>query len=326
MSQIDTYCVYGISIASDYPFQYPLIRTNKPADVVFSCTTKPPAKVPKSVLSQDNILTVKTPHCQRTVFVSELADDSYVLQFRDYLVFWVRPDSITAYIQNLPDPSILEMLFFGPALALWRFTHGLLGLHAAVTAIDDKAIMFSAYNKSGKSSLAASCLQAGHALLADDYAAINQVDGSYYVEPGYPLMRMWEDQAAYFTKKTKFQVIKQEPYPQQLTPIGTQGFGLFCDQPKPLQLIYIPQRRDTKDSNTNIDIQPVTKSTAVTALMRSGAVTYYRRWFPLHKQNLSKISELVTRVPVRMVNYPSGYDLLTKVRDTILEDVRKLNI
>ena len=121
MSQIDTYCVYGISIASDYPFQYPLIRTNKPADVVFSCTTKPPAKVPKSVLSQDNILTVKTPHCQRTVFVSELADDSYVLQFRDYLVFWVRPDSITAYIQNLPDPSILDMLLFGPALALWRF-------------------------------------------------------------------------------------------------------------------------------------------------------------------------------------------------------------
>ncbi len=191
-------------------------------------------------------------------------------------------------------------------------------------AIDDKAVLFSAYNHSGKSSLAASCLQAGHALLADDYAAIELLNQSYVVQPGYPLMRMWFDQAEYFIGNYNHLEDVHANYSKKLVPIGDQGFGRFCIDACHLSVIYIPQRRLTDDPDTAISIKSLPKTTAVTTLIRSGIVSSYRRWLPFHLHNLQQLSKLVNVTPVRQVTYPSGYDLLPVVRDAILADIEHL--
>ncbi len=52
---------------------------------------------------------------------------------------------------------------------------------------------------SGKSSLAASFMQNGHPLLTGDILPLEQnTDGAFFARPGYPIMRMWPEEALRF--------------------------------------------------------------------------------------------------------------------------------
>jgi hypothetical protein len=319
----NTYYIYGIRIASEISFHYPLIPADDSADVVFSLTDTPPVKDLATVISQTDLVSIDTPLGHQQVLLLEL-ENAYALEFTNHVTFWITKDTITAFIYHLVDPAILDQLLFGPVLAFWFWMRGLFGLHAAAVAVHEKAALFSASNQSGKSSLAASCLQVGHALLADDFASITKDDGEFLVQPGYPQMRMWEDQAAYFIQAYENLEIMRETYPKRLVPIGQACFGQFSFDPRPLKVIYVPQRRMAGSVDQSIRIEPLAKAAAVTTLMRSGAVTYFRGWLPFHQHNVQWLAELVKYVPVRRISYPSGYDLLPSVRDTILEDIDHL--
>jgi hypothetical protein len=199
-------------------------------------------------------------------------------------------------------------------------------LHASVIEIGGKAVVFSANHQSGKSCLAASCMQAGHALITDEYAAIRNHNGIYYVDPGFPQMHMCEDQAAYFLDGYASQPVQKDNTGKIITPIGSTGFGVFCCQSQPLGVIYIPQRSKAREQIKNVTIQPVPKPEAVSLLMQSGMVTYYRRWFPLQQHNIRQLTDLVNRIPARAVRYPNGYQHLPGVRNAILEDVKKIAV
>ncbi|MDF1513034.1 MAG: hypothetical protein P1S60_04420 [Anaerolineae bacterium] len=113
-------------------------------------------------------------------------------------------------------------------------------------------------------------------------------------------------------------------YPKKLVPVGHNGFGAFCSTPKPLRVVYIPQRQPFGAPDTGIRIQPLSRTNAVTTLLRCGAVSPFRKWLPFHQHNLRCLSELVSKVPVRAITYPSGYSYLPEVRDAILEDFSNL--
>ncbi|MDF1513033.1 MAG: hypothetical protein P1S60_04415 [Anaerolineae bacterium] len=196
------YQVYGVTFSTEQPFHIPLIPGNEPVDVALHI--QPATSIEKARLEQCepvNLTRVQTPDGLEWVHIFHM-DDQYALQFTDYVDFWVSPTSITAYIQQLNDEMTLQMLFLGSVLALWLYQQGRFGLHASSISMHDHALIFSAYNHSGKSSLAASCLLAGYALLADDFAGLHQHNGINEVQPGFPQIKMWEDQAALFFEDT----------------------------------------------------------------------------------------------------------------------------
>ncbi len=79
----------------------------------------------------------------------------------------------------------------GPALALALMQQGHLVLHGAVIAIDDRAVVLLGDSGTGKSTTAAACAAAGHAVLSDDLAVVDYTDdGEVLVRPVAALVRL----------------------------------------------------------------------------------------------------------------------------------------
>ncbi|MCC6163952.1 MAG: hypothetical protein IT182_11455 [Acidobacteria bacterium] len=79
----------------------------------------------------------------------------------------------------------------GPALALALMQQGHLVLHGAVIAVDDRAVVLLGDSGMGKSTTAAACAVAGHAVLSDDLAVVDCTDdGEVLVRPVAALVRL----------------------------------------------------------------------------------------------------------------------------------------
>jgi hypothetical protein len=71
-------------------------------------------------------------------------------------------------------------------------------LHAACVAIDGSATLFAGVSGQGKSTLAAACAAAGHAVVADDCVRLERRGTTWLADPSYPGVRLWPDAAARF--------------------------------------------------------------------------------------------------------------------------------
>jgi len=201
------------------------------------------------------------------------------------ICFQLFSDRIVAYTSGDPLDGMVEIHFLGSALAAWLEHRGVLALHASAVVIGGRAVAFLASNKGGKTALAAACMQAGHPLLTDDLLAVEPcADGSAVGYPGYPQMRMWADNAAWFVGRepgfdahggaqviadvddvvdglgevrsvgragaaTRVRLRTVHPtYPKFRVAVGNGGFGSFCDRPVALGSLWIPRRVDSLPS------------------------------------------------------------------------------
>ena len=90
------------------------------------------------------------------------------------------------------EPSIASAtaLLAGPVLGGLLRRRGTTSLHGCAIAIGDGAIVVVGARGAGKSTLAAALAQRGHAVLADDVAALDEHQGGWTVHPGYPRLRL----------------------------------------------------------------------------------------------------------------------------------------
>ena len=82
----------------------------------------------------------------------------------------------------------------GGLLRLWRRV----SLHGCVVASGGSAVVILGRRGAGKSTLAAAMARAGHPVLSDDLAALSErAPEDWWVEPGYPRLRLAPDSAAF---------------------------------------------------------------------------------------------------------------------------------
>ena len=94
---------------------------------------------------------------------------------------------------------------------------GKLVFHGSAVEIDGGAVAFIAESGRGKSTMAASFAVNGCGFLTDDGLVVEGVEGSYFVVPSHPSLRLWEDSeealvpfgstaepALHFTAKSRF--------------------------------------------------------------------------------------------------------------------------
>jgi hypothetical protein len=130
--------------------------------------------------------------------------------------------------------------------------------------VDDHAVGFLASKQGGKSTLAMGLLQQGHPLLTDDILPLDISEESIRGRPGYPQVRMWPDHAEHFVEDAHA-LRPAHPYiEKRRVPVGSGGIGSFCDEPRPLQTLYLPERTD----DGSVQIQPITSMNAVQAVLR----------------------------------------------------------
>jgi len=312
------YRIYGMTLASHFPFRGSLAKGEAPPDLTFTCSSKerPPAeRIPDR-------LEAKEPS-ENQLLLNRGADRD-LLTIVGRAEFAVGADEITARIFDPQVERFMEIWLLGTVLAYWLERQGIPVLHAAAIVAGGGAVGFMASNKGGKSSLAATMLKAGYSLLSDDCLALRWQGQTLFASPGQPQMRFWPDQADHFLGRHEDLELVVPDESKRRVPVGPSGFGSFFDRPTPLRCLYLPSRQGPSQGGTDIEIRSVGGMDAVIELVRNSFIPYIVEFAGWQAQRLQFFAELVRRIPVRRLTYPDGVEHLPRVRDAILEDLETL--
>ena len=310
------YRIFGINLLSNYVLTIPASDFIEREDVEFVV---------------DNHSHPITPS-QEFIYESPYRDDKGIGYFRLYLragnpvlrlsfgiEYEFSGSRILCFSQDPSHPGI-ESGLLGAVLAFWLETHEITALHASAVEVNGHSLIFLASGMSGKSSLAASFIKLGFPLMCDDIVPIENRDNQLLCSPGFPLMRMWPAEAAFFIGDTRG-LSRENPLSEKLlVPIGTGGFGKFSQSSKPIRTLYLPQRNNPLENGESIKILPISPRDAIIEILRFSFTPRMAEAVGYAASRLNQISEIARAIPVKRLIYPSGYQYLEAVRNAVLAD------
>lgn len=303
-SRLRFHRVFGLTLGSEVPFGNRLgAGDGPPADLVFSYGP-PGAGLPDAascLYRGTNLHLFRTP-------------DREVLRVSDVADFHLWPDRIVAHPAAAEAGPLIEIHLLGTVLSYWLERRGLVTLHASAVETGGRAAVFSSTHQGGKTGLAAALLQAGCALLSDDLLPVEEREGSFLGRPGYPQMRMWPDEAAYFLGRYEHLPVIHPELSKRRVPVGPGGLGTFHESPLPLACIYLLERRPEGEA---LDIREVSPRDALIELLRQSFTPRLVEAAGLQPARFHQLSNLVLQVPVKRLRYPSGFSRLPEVAEAV---------
>jgi hypothetical protein len=317
------YSLYGLKLASDFPFANRLAETTGAPDLTFRLVDAPPV----AGWEADTPAYASSPEldgADESLLCVYRRDDFHILRITGVVDYYITPESITCHLLDSAYEYLAEIHFLGIAFSLWLELRGIPALHASSVVVEGSAVAFLATNKGGKSSLAASLMQTGCPLLTDDILPLEQRGETFLVRPGYPQMRMWPDQASHFLGRYEDLGVVHPAYSKRRVPVGGDGFGTFYSDPVPLTCFYLPERRDPAEWGTDIEISFLSRMEALMSLVGQSFVPHTVEALGLQSRRLSFFTRLLSQVPVRRITYPEGYARLPQVRRDIFDDLARL--
>lgn len=137
------------------------------------------------------------PECADPAFVVREYEDKrfYQLSYSDGTEFFVGSEAETVW-GNCPAPLTIEDLatyFLGPVMGFVLRLRGVTPLHASAVCIGETAVVISGPAAAGKSTTAAALALRGAPVLCEDITALQEEEGRFYVQPGYPRVCLWPD-------------------------------------------------------------------------------------------------------------------------------------
>ena len=206
--------------------------------------------------------------------------------------------------------------FLGPVLGFVLRLRHVTCLHASAVAIGDGAIALVGPPQSGKSTSAAAFSHLGYWVLSEDVVALDEDGGTFFVQPGYPRIRLWPESV---------NALYGAPHAlPRLTPTWdkcyldlTDGGYKFQGTPLPLAAIYVLGERCTDPAAPLIERTP-----ASAGLIELVANTYtgYLLDDAMRRGEFESLARIAASVPVRRVKPHADPGRLFTLCDTILDD------
>ena len=302
--------LFGLNLASDFPFRHRLGEADGAAELSFTVTPSPVIPGPWWDTTPVYISPNRTPDGESVSHLYRI-DSLEILRFPRIADFYLQDDRIDCHVQ---DPELVELRLLGPVLSYWLERRSIPTLHASAVAIDRRAVAFLSRQGSGKTGLAAALMRAGCPLLTDDVLPVEDREGTFFVRPGYPQMRMWPDEAAWFVERWEELPLVHPQVTKRRVPVGEDGFGAFLDSPLSLACLYIPERR----VDGPVEIVDVPPRDALIELVRYSFSPHLVAAAGLQPFRFDLFARLVQRVPVRRLRYPAGFERLPEIADALL--------
>lgn len=315
--------LYGLTLASDFPFANRLPRFHGTPDVTFTCSEAPPcvSKWDEQTPAFASPVTLESGESLVYLYRHRGFD---VLRYAEVADFFLWPDRVVCHLQDPKYDYVVEVYLLGLVLSFWLERRGTPVLHASAVSVDGRAVVFLATNYGGKTSLAATLMQAGHPLLSDDVLAVETRGSGVVVQPGYPQMRMWPKQAEYFLGRYETLAQVHPALEKRRVPVGPNGVGAFQQTSEPLGCIYLSEMRSANGSNREVRIDPVSKGDAAIELVRGSFLPNIVVAAGLQARRMSLLSQIANQIPVRRLSFPEDPDQLPKVRQHILRDLQSV--
>jgi hypothetical protein len=315
------YSVYGVTLETDYPLAVTLPPSQDDVDVVFEVRSDPSDSTDLSAhppIYVEGMRPDGRPNFEYWAF-----DDRDVVRITAAMDFHCWPDRIVCHLVEHDQRFLVEVALFGMILSLWLERRGTPTLHGSSVVIDGLAVAFLASAGSGKTSLAATSVAAGHQLLSEDLLAVAEVDGRMLAHPGYPQFRMWPAQARHFFGSAEgSQVIRPDRDKRRIAIVDRPGS--FVTGPQPLARFYVPRRTGRGDSDVVITALPARE--AMLTLIRHSFLPMEVVRLGLQARRLPILARLIGRVPVCTLSVPEGLEQLPRVVKAVEKDVRLADV
>jgi hypothetical protein len=210
----------------------------------------------------------------------------------------VDDDAVTAYMMG----SIMAAILQQRKVTL---------LHGSSVQMNGRAAIFAGSSGIGKSTLAAKLMTRGHALIADDVAAITKDDNyGLSITPAFPTSRLWHDAVAKVSLEAN---VKQRVRPElDKYLVSTDN---YCDKLQPISAIYILRQVNEPD----IRIVRIEKRKSHHLLNLQGFRNGFLKGHVSYDHHFQMIIDLASSVPVFEVHRPiTGFEL-NALADAVIE-------
>jgi hypothetical protein len=311
---MNRYHLYGYTLATDHRLASFLASSDEEPDLVFVCK----ASAEEAPASQELVYRSVLPGFGNESLFSffRLDDGAFRLYYPRTADFVIRRDRIECRLFDPQYAYWVEIALLGPVLSFWLELRGSIALHAAAVVVAGEGVGFIAASKAGKSSLAATFMAAGAALLADDILPLDRaVTGEIMARPAFPQLRMWPDQVRAFAGDPADFPLAHPEYDKRRVPAS--AVGGFHGQPVRLGALFLPERAAPM-AHSDGEVYPIGGRDAfMTLLQASFAATVVEHIPDMQARRLSVVGDIVRRVPVYRLSYPDGFDRLPDVRSLI---------
>ena len=218
---------------------------------------------------------------------------------------------------DLATTESFQVYLLGQALSIALVKTGFEPVHATVVVVHGGAVAFLGESGFGKSSLAASFLDAGHQLLTDDLLLLQTSARCVLAYPGPARIKLFRKTARRFLAAAASGV-KMNPDTEKL--ILPLDHKQSCRVPVPLKAVYSLAGPRDVFRQQDIRSEPLSPRQGFLELVKSTFNCRIRDTDRLQRQ-LHETACVVSLVPVRKLSFPRVWNQLASVRRAIISDL-----
>jgi hypothetical protein len=257
------YRLFGLDVHSDVALPGVQLRTRSPQkDTV-------PVNIRLSGYSSDEIATETEQGI--LVFESEKNEPRvrieyfpsarfYRFRYSDENVFDISSDGKNVRGSWPSTMSLEDALTYllGPVFAFILRIRGFISLHASAAVVNGYAVAFVGGGGAGKSTIVAALARAGHRVLSDDIAVLEEMSGTFRIKPSFPQIRLWPDSVSilFGTKGSLPRLVPSSDWWDKcFLDLERDGF-YFHDEALPVRFTYILEPRSQNVQIARADVIP----------------------------------------------------------------------
>jgi hypothetical protein len=307
-----SYTVYGVTLESAWTLPYP--AADGPALAAVALRRGSARQF------ADALSTVDVPSGNAPWASASLADGSRYLRWTNVFEFLIRRDGRSVLCRPLAERAADAFhTHLGPSLSFALINLGFEPLHSTTIMVDGGAVALMGDCGYGKSSLGASFVKNGHALLTDDLLVVKPGSDGFVCYPGAPRVKLYPEIARTIFGPRVRGLRFGNLTPKIIIPLNRSRSQ---QTPVPLKAIYILTPPDAGRRQAGVSIRRLSARRAFLELVRNTfnmAVTDSGR---LQRQ-LELATALSLNIPVKTLSYPRKLKMLTDARDAILTDLQR---
>ena len=224
-------------------------------------------------------------------------------------------------------PSEIGEYLIGPIFGLLLRRRGQVCLHASVVCLNGRAWALLGAEGSGKSTLAAVFAMLGHAVIADDLAALVECDGALLVPPGPAYVRARHGAVERAARVLGQENVLSSSYDPEFVDLDLalvdrpERYGRAVRRPMPLGAIYLLDCGDVSPLDAVIEPMPGPDA-VMTLLAHSWATRPLGR--DSRRPELDMLTRAASQLPVRRVRVRAHADDAVALARRIAEDSARL--
>jgi hypothetical protein len=236
--------------------------------------------------------------------------EAFVDNFSSQITFQWPPAETLAY----------ELGYFvSTIMSFTLFLRGFFSFHASALAVNGKSIIVLGDSGAGKSTTAAAFALLGYPILSDDLVAIKNRSENFWVQPAFPIIRLWSNSvAALFGSPDALpEIVPNHPsWHKRYLDLRQEGYQ-FQDRELPLGGIYFLSSRRADDSAPRIESLPIQA-----ALLCLVANNYPSKLLDKNgrAREFEFLGEILRRIPLRRVVSSTDISRLPQLCAAILKD------